>query len=145
MKQFLIFLAILGSLNANAETARYLVPCEATNEVCNVGSSDMPKNMLCMVSDSLPGSDYDVEIITTINDEITDVKQWVKGASLADGEEIRCRLNPVKVTTRLADEKAKEDAEKAKKDKDVSDWQAVCAKDKGDLATYLCAKYPGGL
>jgi hypothetical protein len=134
----ILFASLLMSLDADAAMKRYLVPCEDSALACNIGSTQTPKNLLCVVPDDSPGTDYDIEIITVLDEEVTDVKQWTKGAILADGEEIRCRLNPVKVTTRLAEEKAKEDAEKAKKDKETLDWADACSKDKGEVAVLIC-------
>lgn len=126
-------------LELRAEAKECFISIEGETLFVDKRIGPSPYKRICQVTcDEGQAADYDIEIITSVGEEVTDVKPWTPNASLELGQSIRCRLSPVKVVTRKNVEKAKVDAEKAKKDKDISDWGKACADTKDPVAIILC-------
>jgi hypothetical protein len=144
----ILFCGFVLSLNAKAQVmTRYLVPCFDGSGACNIGTNQVPKDMLCQVPDD--SDDYDIEIKKrelglldkakeAVGLKASLTRAWTPGDSVEVDEEIECVLNLTKKGQRLDAIAQKEVQEKAKKDKQKSDWEAACSKAKGEVELLIC-------
>lgn len=103
---------------------------------CRIGAVPPNYKRICpAVGGEKDASVYKVEIAD--KDGVV-LKPWTKDVVLEAGEQVVCAIDSGKVTAKAVSIKAKEDTEKAKKDKDKSDWEAACANPKVGIETLIC-------
>lgn len=138
MKYLLIFVILFGCIEANAKMKRFLVPCSDGSGVCNVGSTQTPKGMICQVQSEDDGSLYDVKIIKGQNLglidrardflglEVESMRDWAPGETLKPDERILCRVDQSKKQAKLDLREAKEKAQEKLKENKQAAWKTAC-------------------
>jgi hypothetical protein len=145
----ILLLSLLISFGASAKT--YLVPCVDDNtKACQIKTSQVPKNVICERPDAEfdgDGSIYEINIVEVPDGffgNLLDLiglgtsRPWGPGEVIADNEKIVCTIDTDKKQAKIDAKAAFEAAEKAKKDKRKSDWDALCAAPKAGLEAILC-------
>lgn len=132
---------IIGSSLAHAKDCHLSYDQSQTLFVdCRIGAKPPEYKRVCrMVDGERDGSLYNAEIVSRdVNGDIVSSRQWAFSEVLAPGEEILCSISQTRKQAKEDARLAREAAEKAKRDKRKSDWDALCASPKAGLEALLC-------